>query len=218
VNIALRLQDAVPSRPKRRHLLIAGTGRAGTSFLVRFLTELGLETHISRFGENPWDQASQAGLEDLPVAAGLENLPHVFKTPWAYQLIEQMLADPAIELEAVIIPMRDLVEAAASRSIVELQAIHGQAPWMARIRRTWEDWGVTNGGVVFSLNPVDQARLLALGFHHLVKPIGAGGSAADLCRVPAVGAGRRLPVRQAEAAYSGIDHPGAGAAVAQPDR
>jgi len=80
-----------------------------------------------------------------------------------------MLADPAIELEAVIIPMRDLTEAAASRSIIELQAIHGQAPWMARIRRTWEDWGVTNGGVVFSLNPVDQARLLALGFHRLVN-------------------------------------------------
>jgi hypothetical protein len=98
----------VPTRPKRRHLLIAGTGRAGTSFLVRFLTELGLETHISRFGENPWDQAAQAGLEDLPVAAGLENLPHVFKSPWAYQFIEQMLADPAIELEGVIIPMRDL--------------------------------------------------------------------------------------------------------------
>jgi hypothetical protein len=169
VNIALQLQEAVPSPPKRRHLLIAGTGRAGTSFLVRFLTELGLETHISRFGENPWDPASQAGFEDLPVGAGLENLPHVFKTPWAYQLIEQMLADPAIELEAVIIPMRDLTEAAASRSIIELQAIHGQAPWMARIRRTWEDWGVTNGGVVFSLNPVDQARLLALGFHRLVN-------------------------------------------------
>jgi hypothetical protein len=40
---------------------------------------------------------------------------------------------------------------------------------MARIGRTWEDWGVTNGGVVFSLSPVDQARLLALGFHHLVN-------------------------------------------------
>lgn len=169
MNIALQSQHAGLAQPKRRHLLIAGTGRAGTSFLVRFLTELGLETHISRFGENPWDQTAQAGLEDLPVAAGLENLPHVFKTPWAYQFIEQMLADPAVELEAVIIPMRDLVEAAASRSIVELQAIHGQAPWMARFGRTWEDWGVTKGGVVFSLSPVDQARLLALGFHHLVN-------------------------------------------------
>jgi len=169
VSIGLQAQDARPTHAKRRHLLIAGTGRAGTSFLVRFLAELGLETHISRFGEDPWDDAAQAGLEDLPVAAGLENLPYIFKTPWAYQFIEQMLADSAIAFDAVIIPMRDLVEAAASRSIVQLQAIHGRAPWMAQMDNTWEDWGDTAGGAVFSLNPVDQARLLALGFHRLVN-------------------------------------------------
>jgi len=169
VSIGLQAQDARPTHAKRRHLLIAGTGRAGTSFLVRFLAELGLETHISRFGEDPWDDAAQAGLEDLPVAAGLENLPYIFKTPWAYQFIEQMLADSAIAFDAVIIPMRDLVEAAASRSIVQLQAIHGRAPWMAQMDNTWEDWGDTAGGAVFSLNPVDQSRLLAAGFHRLVN-------------------------------------------------
>jgi hypothetical protein len=169
VSIGLQVQDAALTQPKRHHLLIAGTGRAGTSFLVRFLTELGLETHISRFGENPWDETAQAGLEDLPVMAGLENLPYIFKTPWAYQFIEQMLADSAIALDAVIIPMRDLVEAAASRAIVQLQAIHGQAPWMARMDTTWENWGDTAGGAVFSLDPVDQSRLLAVGFHRLVN-------------------------------------------------
>ena len=169
MSIGLQAQDARPTHAKRRHLLIAGTGRAGTSFLVRFLAELGLETHISRFGEDPWDDAAQAGLEDLPVAAGLENLPYIFKTPWAYQFIEQMLADSAIAFDAVIIPMRDLVEAAASRSIVQLQAIHGRAPWMAQMDNTWEDWGDTAGGAVFSLNPVDQSRLLAAGFHRLVN-------------------------------------------------
>lgn len=169
MSIGLRVQDARPTQSKRRHLLIAGTGRAGTSFLVRFLTELGLETHISRSGENPWDDAAQAGLEDLPVVAGLENLPYIFKTPWAYQFIEQMLADSAIDFDAVIIPMRDLVEAAASRSIVQLQAIHGRAPWMAQMDDTWEDWGDTAGGAVFSLDPVDQSRLLAVGFHRLVN-------------------------------------------------
>ncbi len=169
MSIGLQVQDAALTQPKRHHLLIAGTGRAGTSFLVRFLTELGLETHISRFGENPWDETAQAGLEDLPVMAGLENLPYIFKTPWAYQFIEQMLADSAIALDAVIIPMRDLVEAAASRAIVQLQAIHGQAPWMARMDTTWENWGDTAGGAVFSLDPVDQSRLLAVGFHRLVN-------------------------------------------------
>jgi len=34
----------------QRHLVISGTGRAGTSFLVRWLTEMGLDTHLSRRG------------------------------------------------------------------------------------------------------------------------------------------------------------------------
>src|SRR5208337_3522572 len=38
----------------RRHLIIAGTGRAGTSFLVRYLTELGLDTILTREGEAAW--------------------------------------------------------------------------------------------------------------------------------------------------------------------
>jgi hypothetical protein len=153
--------------PRRQHLLIAGTGRAGTSFLVRFLTDLGLDTHVSRCGDGGWDQAARAGLENS--APWSADLPHVLKSPWAYQFIEETLADPAIEIEAVIIPTRDLIDAAASRTIVELRDIHQRAPWMAGIRRTWEDWGLTSGGTVFSLNPIDQARLLAVGFHRLVE-------------------------------------------------
>jgi hypothetical protein len=46
----------------RRHLLIAGTGRAGTSFLVRYLTELGLDSRLRRYGENAgWDENANAG-------------------------------------------------------------------------------------------------------------------------------------------------------------
>ena len=156
------------TQPRRKHLLIAGTGRAGTSFLVRFLTDLGLDTHVSRFGDRPWDQAAQAGLENAPCYPSAD-LPYVLKSPWAYQFIEEILADPAIEIEAMIIPMRDLINAAASRTIVELRDVHERAPWMASTRRTWDDWGRTAGGTVFSLNPIDQARLLAVGFHRLVE-------------------------------------------------
>jgi len=59
----------VPNNPasnggsSRKHLLIAGTGRAGTSFMVRLLTDLGLDTHLSRFGDGGWDEMAQAGLE-----------------------------------------------------------------------------------------------------------------------------------------------------------
>ena len=35
----------------RHHLLLAGTGRAGTGVLIRYLTVLGLETHLAKHGE-----------------------------------------------------------------------------------------------------------------------------------------------------------------------
>ncbi|MBV8736200.1 MAG: hypothetical protein JO007_02880 [Alphaproteobacteria bacterium] len=156
------------TQSQRKHLVIAGTGRAGTSFLVRFLTDLGLDTHISRFGDGAWDETAQAGLENgfWDTSA---DLPYVVKSPWAYQFIEQTLSNSAIEIEAVVIPIRNLIDAATSRTIIELRHIHQCAPWMAEIKRTWSDRGPIAGGTVFSLNPVDQARVLAVGFHHLIE-------------------------------------------------
>jgi hypothetical protein len=151
-----------------KHLLIAGTGRAGTSFLVRYLTGLGLETRLSRPGEaGAWYDGANAGLEDLllPDPAGL---PYVIKSPWTYQFIDELLAKPGVQLDAVILPMRDLTEAAASRCIIELQQMHDSMPRMNEYDRTWEDFGHTAGGIIFSTSPVDQARLLAVGFHHLL--------------------------------------------------
>jgi hypothetical protein len=162
---------ALMTQPRRRHLLIAGTGRAGTSFLVRFLTGLGLETHISRLGESAWDEAAQAGFEDLPLSALSSDLPHVMKQPWSFLLIDQILVDPEIELEAVVIPMRGLVESATSRMVVEIRAMHERAPWMAKLQNTFDNWGQTPGGVIFSLNPIDQSRLLAVGFHRLLEQL-----------------------------------------------
>src|SRR5580700_9301679 len=152
------------------HVLIAGTGRAGTSFLVRYLTELGLDTELSRHGETAaWDEAANAGLETVPLAGQSWDLPYVLKFPWTDQMIDQILDHHAIRLEAVILPVRDLSEAAMSRSVVELQAMHHAMPWMTEVDQSWEMWGKTAGGVTFSLNPLDQGRLLAVGFHRLVE-------------------------------------------------
>jgi SAM-dependent methyltransferase len=152
------------------HVLIAGTGRAGTSFLVRYLTELGLDTELSRHGETAaWDEAANAGLETVPLSGQSWDLPYVLKFPWTDQMIDQILDDHAIRLEAVILPVRDLSEAAMSRSVVELQAMHHAMPWMTEVDQSWEMWGKTAGGVTFSLNPLDQGRLLAVGFHRLVE-------------------------------------------------
>ncbi len=154
----------------RRHLLIAGTGRAGTSFLVRYLAELGLDTHLGRHGDSSrWDEDANAGLEDAPFLTPDSDLPYVIKCPWLYHFIDDVLADPTFAPDAVIIPVRDLAEAVTSRCVVQQRAIHQSAPWLSRFDRTWEDWTHVPGGIIYSLNPVDQGRLLAVGFHHLVQ-------------------------------------------------
>jgi hypothetical protein len=154
----------------QRHLLIAGTGRAGTSFLVRYLAELGLDTHLGRFGENAaWDDEANAGLESAPITGLDGDLPYVVKSPWLYQFIDDLLTDNRFVTDAVVVPVRDLAEAAESRSIIERRAIHQNAPWISEFGRTWEQWCHVPGGITYSLNPIDQGRLLAVGFHHLLQ-------------------------------------------------
>src|ERR1700733_11483236 len=126
-----------------KHLIIAGTGRAGTSFLVRYLTELGLDTTLARNGDrSDWNSEANAGLEDLPVFD--KDLPYVVKSPWISECIEQIVTDKQFKIDAFIVPVRDLVETATSRVILEQRAIHEHNPWMAeRLDRSWETYGHT---------------------------------------------------------------------------
>jgi hypothetical protein len=149
----------------KHHLLIAGTGRAGTSFLVQYLAACGLDTHLARNPEDRLDENANAGLEDFP--ANNADLPYVIKSPWLYEFVDELLERDNIEVDAVIIPMRDLVEAAASRVANELRARLGQEAIPGELT-LWHTWGSTPGGVVYSLNPIDQARLLSMGFHRVV--------------------------------------------------
>jgi len=157
--------------PRRDHLLIAGTGRAGTSFLVRYLTGIGMDTNLARGGVAAhWDEDANAGFEDMPLI-NPTMLPDVIKAPWSFEFIQELLAHPAIRLRAAILPVRDLRDGASSRAIIERRAIYAHTDWMAAHDTLWEKWGFTPGGIVFSLNAIDQARLLAVGFHHVVQQL-----------------------------------------------
>ncbi|WP_124496255.1 hypothetical protein [Burkholderia contaminans] len=149
----------------KHHILIAGTGRAGTSFLVQYLAACGLDTHLARNPEDRLDENANAGLEDFPT--GDANLPYVIKSPWLYEFVDDLLARDDIQVDAVIIPMRDLVEAATSRVVNELRARLGHEGLPNELT-LWHTWGSTPGGVVYSLNPIDQARLLSMGFHRVI--------------------------------------------------
>jgi hypothetical protein len=74
-----------------------------------------------------------------------------------------------VHLDAAIIPVRELNRAASSRLVVERDAMHRAVPWLADNSVAWDTWSCSSGGAVFSLDPVDQARLLAVGFHQLVE-------------------------------------------------
>lgn len=151
------------------HLLIGGTGRAGTSFLVRYLTAVGLDTHISRKGEDQWDEQAGAGFEDFPVRFVPGRLPYVVKSPWLGECIDVVLNEGRIAIDAVLLPMRDLTEVATSRTAVERHEILRSSPGVAALGMGWDVWSRTPGGMLYSLHPLDQARVLAVGFHHLLQ-------------------------------------------------
>ncbi len=138
--------------------MIAGTGRAGTSFLVRFLKACGLHTGAT---EMPFDARARAGLERNLLD---EAAAYVVKDPWLFAYCDQ-IDHSEIEVEALLVPVRDLAAAATSRILQER---------ITMADSFWADLpvsdlhGVITGGAVYSLDPVDQARILAVGFHRLI--------------------------------------------------
>jgi hypothetical protein len=152
----------------KHHLMNAGTGRAGTSFLVQFLHACGLETHLSKHTTGAWDADANAGLEDFPAKGA--DLPYVIKSPWFFEFAHSLLERDDITLDAAIIAVRDLVEAASSRAIIELRARHASRQ-LPDDENTWETWAGTPGGLLYSLNPLDEARLLAIGFHEVIHAL-----------------------------------------------
>jgi hypothetical protein len=95
----------------RPHIIISGTGRAGTTFLVQLFTALGLETGFT-------DPASgvlancNAGLEwEIRDA----NAPYVVKSPLLCDSLDDLLESGDLIIDHAIIPVRDLYSAAESR-------------------------------------------------------------------------------------------------------
>lgn len=98
-----------PSAPAAK-VVIAGTGRAGTTLLVQVMTDLGFDT-----GFKPGVQANpeaRAGLEKNILAP---NAPRVVKSPRLSTELGPLLESGAVVVEHLIIPVRDLDVAAASR-------------------------------------------------------------------------------------------------------
>ena len=99
----------------REHVVITGTGRAGTTFLVQLFTALGIDTGFSM-------EQVKRGYGIYPNAnAGMErdvrrpDAPYVCKTPLFCDYAKEVMDNKEIKLTHIVIPMRLLEAAAYSR-------------------------------------------------------------------------------------------------------
>ena len=108
----------------RHHVIISGTGRAGTTFLVQLLTALKLDTGFDN-PKSAIDPNANAGMEsDIRRA----NAPYIVKTPWLCDYLDDAIRVNQVVIDHAIIPMRDLFSAAESRRAVVRNAGRGAPP------------------------------------------------------------------------------------------
>lgn len=154
-------------------VIITGTGRAGTTFLVQMLTELGLDTgYTVEESRQNVDRRCHAGLEcDLVerdrtrnfrdflrqpkhAVGHLLNLarpaPYIVKSPALCDTLAQLVAGGRVVVDHVYVPIRDLEAAALSRAFVG--DAHGNLP----------------GGLMKTDDPSQQKAVLAEMFFNLV--------------------------------------------------
>lgn len=138
-------------------IIITGTGRAGTTFLVRLFTELGLDTG---FDSDNWKKSyhdhCRAGLEHPPLALLDPAAPSIIKNPNLSTELPALLAAKScssLNIEHVFIPIRELEEAAKSRVLIGGQ--NGNIP----------------GGLWQTNDPSQQKMVLAETFHGLVHTL-----------------------------------------------
>lgn len=132
-------------------VIITGTGRSGTTFLVRLLTELGLDTGISA---GNWDKKyfenCNAGLEHNLLDA---RTPYIVKNPSLCETLPAILATGRFVIDHAYVPIRALDAAAASR--IDVGGANGSIP----------------GGLWKTADPALQKGILAESFHTLVHTL-----------------------------------------------
>lgn len=150
-------------------MVITGTGRSGTTFLVELLTHLGLDTGftLERL-QAKIHKVARAGLEhDIR----LENCPYIVKAPAFCDYAEEVIRRSDIVIEHVFVPMRDLYSAAESRRFVESNTLAG-ASFLERLALT-ETQQELIGGLVgtTSSEPGDQEEVLLRRIYSLLLAV-----------------------------------------------
>ena len=162
-------------KPRRRpgHLIISGTGRAGTTFLVQYLTAVGFDTGftLDEALSQP-DRVSHGGLEH---SLAQTDLPDVIKSPWLVDELPEALHKERLGIRLALVPIRKLEDAAESRRRVYREAASiGKDP-------------LTQPGTIWKTNdPAEQEAQLAIAFYRLMETLGEHLIPVRLLPFPAI--------------------------------
>lgn len=142
------------------HIVITGTGRAGTTALVQYMTALGFDTGYTVAAAVERSEKHRLSRGALERRLRDRGLPHVVKGPGMALELDQVLLDGSPKIEAVILPIRPLRDSAESRRRVFREAA---SRGLDAARYPGSLWGVSD--------PKQQESFLAIVFYDLVETL-----------------------------------------------
>lgn len=138
-------------------LVIAGTGRAGTTFLVQFLAACGVPA--GDLDDLNYFSTPRAGLEQNVLSSD----SYLVKDTMLFEYIHRIDLE-ATPIDAVILPVRKLRHAAASR--IRQERAQQVARGLGHDRTVFAD---APGGAIYAISIQDQERVLAVGQARLIE-------------------------------------------------
>lgn len=146
----------------RKHIVISGTGRTGTTFLVELFTNLGFDTGVNTNKVSSKKEIANAGLEyDIRK----DDAPYIVKSPNFCDYAQDVIARKDIHIEHVIIPMRNLEAAAESRrhvSKINYSKLSFTEKFKSIVRKLVNRKDVSFHGGLWSTNRANDQELVLL--------------------------------------------------------
>ncbi len=128
-------------------VIITGTGRAGTTFLMQLLTSIGLDTGFATSEEGIFDNCN-AGMEWRITEP---NAPYIIKDPRLCDDLEWVMLTKKFVIDHAFVPIR-----------------HIKAATKSRIRVSAQGGLRAKGGLWDTNNPDDQEGILLEKFYALI--------------------------------------------------
>ena len=170
--------------PTRKHVVITGTGRNGTTLLVELLTHLGLDTGFRV--EDLEANKSEVGRAGLEHDIRREDSPYIVKSPGFCYYAEEVICRDEIIIEHVFVPVRDLSAAAESRRFVNKSNVEKMS-WIMRLKHRIKPQNFLGGlWHTSSSKPGKQEEMLLMQLYKLLLAISDTALPVTFMRYPRI--------------------------------